>query len=70
MNERLRTLVRAIAGAALGMVCGTPLAAAHPGHSHDGLLGGAAHLIVDSGGLIVVVLLGLAVLSRRRRASR
>ncbi len=67
MHERPRTLVRAATAAVLGMGFGTPLAA-HPGHSHDGLLGGAAHLIADSAGLLVILALGIVVW-RRHRAS-
>lgn len=51
----------------LGLIGAMPLAALHPGHDHTGLLGGAFHVVLQTGGgLLLLSLIAVALFARRR----
>jgi Zn-dependent protease with chaperone function len=69
MRIRGRTIGRgSIAGAILGLVGASPMAALHPGHGdHAGILGGAFHILLQSGaGMLLVASIVVALFARRR----
>ena len=68
MRQVFAAALRVGAWVALGSAFAMPLAGDHPGHGHDGVLGGAQHVWIELGAWVLLIAsLAIAVASARRR---